>query len=445
MSRRRHKQRLDPAPFDCQIEDLASDGRGVARVDGKVIFVADALPGERVRAKRTKGGRDADAAQTLEVLEASEDRVDPGCQHFGLCGGCVLQHLAPAAQRRFKQQQLADAFARIGRVAPEQWVEPLEGPSWAYRRRARLGVRHVPKKGGTLVGFRERGTPFLAVLERCEVLDARVGTKLQAIGALIDGLSIVDQIPQIEVAATDRVALVFRVLQPPSREDREALRRFGKQHDFDIWLQPGGIDSARPLLGDTPLPRFSPDGGAHQLELRPTDFIQINGPLSEAMIARAMDWLGSVRDQRVLELFAGLGAFTVPLAAAGARVTAVEGEAGLVARGRANTQAQGFEVEWHCADLFEAQGAVLQGQWDCALLDPPRAGAREVLPLVAERGIRRLVYVSCHPATLARDAGILVHDYGFRLERACVMDMFPHTAHVESMALLTRTDDGAGD
>lgn len=442
---RRRKQRLDPAPFECRIDDLASDGRGVARVDGKVVFVADALPGERVRAKRVKGGRDADQAQTLEVLEASPDRVQPGCKHFGVCGGCVLQHLDPAAQRRFKQQQLGDALQRIGHVAPGEWAPPLEGPTWGYRRRARLGVRHVPKKGGTLVGFRERGTPFLAVLEQCEVLDPRVGTKLQAIGALIDRLSIVDQIPQIEVAATDRVALVFRVLQPPSSEDREALRRFGKQHDVDIWLQTGGIETAKPLLGDTPLPRFSPDGGAHQLALRPTDFIQINGPLSESMIARAIDWLGPVAGASVLELFAGLGAFTVPLAARGAHVTAVEGEAGLVARGRANTEAAGLSVDWHCADLFEPDGNWLQGEWVLALLDPPRAGAREVLPLLVERGVQRIVYVSCHPATLARDAGILVNEYGFRLERACVMDMFPHTAHVESMALFTRTDDGAGN
>jgi len=442
---RRGKHRLDPAPFECRIDDLASDGRGVARVDGKVVFVADALPGERVRAKRFKGGKDADQAQTLEVLEASPDRVEPGCQHFGVCGGCVLQHLDPAAQRRFKQQQLADAFQRIGHVEPAHWVPPLEGPAWGYRRRARLGVRHVPKKGGTLVGFRERGTPFLAVLEQCEVLDPRVGTKLQAIGALIDSLSIVDHIPQIEVAATDRVALVFRVLQPPSREDREALRRFGKQHDVDIWLQTGGIETARPLLGDTPLPQFSPDGGQHQLALRPTDFIQINGPLSESMIERAIDWLGPVDGASVLELFAGLGAFTVPLAARGAHVTAVEGEAGLVARGRANTGGAGLSVDWHCADLFEPSGNWVEGQWSLALLDPPRAGAREVLPLLVERGVQRIVYVSCHPATLARDAGILVNEYGFRLERACVMDMFPHTAHVESMALFTRTDDGAGD
>lgn len=438
MSKRKRKQ-LDPTPFECAVTDLASDGRGVARRDGKVVFVADALPGERVRARTVKSGRDADEARTLEVLTASPDRVEPGCAHFGLCGGCVLQHLSPPAQRHFKQRQLAEAFGRIGGVTPEQWVEPLAAGEWGYRRRARLGVKYVPAKGGTLVGFRERGNPFLAVLERCEVLDERVGAHLRDIGAMIDTLSIRERIPQIEVAATDRVALVFRVLEAPGGDDRDRLARFGRSFGFDIWLQTGGPETAAPL-GNAPLPRFSPDGGATTLAMRPTDFIQINGPLAQAMVGRALAWLGPVADRRVLELFAGLGHFTTPLAAAGAQVTAIEGEAGLVARGRANTEAAGHAVDWRCADLVdEGAGADWAAEgYELALLDPPRAGAREVLSDLVAAGVRRIVYVSCHPATLARDAGILVAEHGFRLERACVMDMFPHTAHVESMALLTR-------
>jgi 23S rRNA (uracil1939-C5)-methyltransferase len=438
MSKRR-RNRFDPTPFDCAITDLASDGRGIARVDGKVVFVADALPGERVRAKRHKAGKQADEAVCLQVLEASPERVAPACPHFGVCGGCVLQHLAPEAQRRFKQHQLAEAFRRIGEVTPEAWAEPMAGPVWGYRRRARLGVKHVPAKGGTLVGFRERGSPFLAVLQGCEVLDPRVGRHLGDIGAMIDRLSIRERIPQIEVAATDRVALVFRVLALPTAADREVMARFGRSMGYDIWLQSGGIETAVPL-GEAPLPRFSPDGGPRQLALRPTDFIQINGELATAMVHRALDWLGPVAGRKVLELFAGLGNFTLPLAAAGAEVTAVEGETGLVARGRGNTEAAGLSVDWQCADLFGEAG--LRGwqdrRFDAALLDPPRAGAREVLPALAASGVRRVVYISCHPATLARDAGILAHEYGFRLERAGVMDMFPHTAHVESMALLTR-------
>lgn len=438
MSKRR-RNRFDPTPFDCAITDLASDGRGIARVGGKVVFVADALPGERVRAKRHKAGKQADEAVCLDVLVASPERVTPACPHFGRCGGCVLQHLAPEAQRRFKQHQLAESFHRIGEVAPDAWAEPLAGPVWGYRRRARLGVKHVPAKGGTLVGFRERGSPFLAVLQGCEVLDPRVGRHLTDIGAMIDRLCIREQIPQIEVAAADRVALVFRVLTPPTPADREVLMRFGRSMGFDIWLQTGGVDTAAPL-GDAPLPRFSPDGSARQLALRPTDFIQINGELATAMVHRALDWLAPVEGRKVLELFAGLGNFTLPLAEAGAEVTAVEGEAGLVARGRGNTESAGLSVDWQCADLFGEAG--LKGwqeqRFDAVLLDPPRAGALEVLSALSATGASRIVYISCHPATLARDAGILVHEHGFRLERAGVMDMFPHTAHGESMALLTR-------
>lgn len=438
MSKRR-RNRFDPTPFEAAITDLASDGRGIARVDGKVVFVADALPGERVRAKRHKAGKQADEAQCMEVLAASAERVDPACAHFGVCGGCALQHLAPSAQRRFKQHQLAEAFQRIGGVTPAHWAEALVGPVWGYRRRARLGVKHVPAKGGTLVGFRERGSPFLAVLQGCEVLDPRVGRHLVDIGAMIDRLSIREQIPQIEVAATDRVALVFRVLTPPSPADRETMARFGRSMGYDIWLQPGGIETAAPLT-EAPLPRFSPDGGAHTLALRPTDFVQVNGELATAMVHRALDWLAPVAGQKVLELFAGLGNFTLPLARNGAEVTAVEGEAGLVARGRANTEAAGMTVDWQRADLFSEAGLAgwRDRAYDAALLDPPRAGARECLAALAGSGVSRIVYISCHPATLARDAGILVAEHGFRLERACVMDMFPHTAHVESMALLTR-------
>lgn len=438
MSKRR-RNRFDPTPFDCAVTDLASDGRGVARVEGKVVFVADALPGERVRAQRRKAGKQADEAVCLEVLEPAAERVVPACPHFGVCGGCVLQHLAPEAQRRFKQRQLAEAFERIGNVTPAAWAEPLAGPVWGYRRRARLGVKHVPAKGGTLVGFRERGSPFLAVLEGCEVLDPRVGRHLTDIGAMIDQLSIREQVPQIEVAATDRVALVFRVLAAPSAADRAIMVRFGRSMGYDIWLQTGGLETAAPLE-NAPLPRYVPDGGAHALALRPTDFIQINGVLADAMVHRALDWLAPVDGARVLELFAGLGNFTLPLAARGAQVTAVEGEAGLVARGRANTESAGLAVDWQCTDLFDESGARPWSEqpFDAALLDPPRAGAREVLRAVASSGVSRIVYISCHPATLARDAGILVTEYGFHLEQACVMDMFPHTAHVESMALLTR-------
>lgn len=439
MNRRNRRQRPALPPFECHITDLDHEGRGVARLDGKVVFVADALPGERVLARLTRRGKDIDEAQTLQVLEASPDRVTPRCEHFGVCGGCALQHLAAERQLDFKQNQLDQAFARIGRISPETVAAPLRGPIWGYRRRARLGARRVPSRGTVLVGFRERASGFLAALDRCVVLDPRVGERLTQLGALFFEMSFAARIPQVEIAATDRVALVLRVLDAPSDDDLARLRRFAADEDVDIYLQPGGPDSVVPL-DPVPLPSFSPDGGPARLSFRPTDFIQVNGELSEAMVRQAIDWLAPRAGDSVLELFAGLGNFTLPLAATGARVTAVEGEAGLVARGAANTRAHGHDVDWHVADLFQPQGHApwASRRYDLALIDPPRAGAREVLPLLAASGVRRLVYVSCHPATLARDAGLLVHEHGFRLRRAGVMDMFPHTAHVESMALFER-------
>jgi 23S rRNA (uracil1939-C5)-methyltransferase len=463
MGTRSRRRRPPPqGEFTAEIGDLAQDGRGIARVDGKVVFVADALPGERVRYRLTRTGRDADEAQTVAVEQASPERVAPRCPHFGICGGCALQHLAPAAQLAFKQKQLLDALQRIGGVAPREIAAPVAGPVWGYRRRARLGVKRVPKKGGVLVGFRERETPLLAAIDRCVVLDARVGSRIRALATLIDGLSIAAQLPQIEVACDDDSAvLVLRVLAEPSAADRAALAEFAARENLRFWLQPGGLDSAGPLAAPAPatsaeidaaaattsagsLPpsplRYSPDGSALSLAFGPLDFVQVNGELAQAMVRQALDWLRPGPGDTVLELFAGLGNFTAPLAATGARVTAVEGEAALVRRGRENLQRNGLDAEFLRADLFAAdpRAAWLQRRYDLALLDPPRSGAREVLPAVAATQPRRIVYVSCHPGTLARDAGELVGSHGYVLQRAGVLDMFPHTAHVESMALFER-------
>lgn len=442
-----------PQPeVDVDIIDLADNGRGVARVDGKVLFVAGALPGERVRARRTRSTREYDEGAVVSIEQASPDRVAPRCQHFGYCGGCVLQHLAPQAQLAFKQKQLLDALKRIGNVVPEDLAPPVSGDIWNYRRRARLGAHRRNKRGhgdddaGTAqptvrVGFRERDRPVVARLSHCDVLDVRVGARLERLATLIEGLSVREQVPQIEVsAADDAVALVLRVLKPPTMEDRQALAEFARQEGFDLFLQPAGLDSVAPLAPPAPLLDYSPDGSDLRLVFTPVDFIQVNGSVSQAMVRQALDWLAPQAGDSVLELFAGLGNFSLPLAAAGARVTAVEGEAGLVQRGRDNAARNGLDVRFFQADLFkpEPQSAWLRESFDLALLDPPRAGARELLPLLAARGPRRIVYVSCHPATLARDAGLLVHEHGYRLSRAGVLDMFPHTAHVESMALFER-------
>lgn len=432
----RKRKPLPDTEFSATVTDLDHDGRGVARVDGKVTFIFGALPGETVRYRLLRVTRALDEAEVTAIERPSPDRVTPGCAHFGACGGCSLQHLAPAAQIAFKQHSMLEALRRIGGVVPEAVAEPVPGPIWGYRRRARMGVKLVPKKGGVLVGFRERDANGLAVLDRCEVVDRRLGDRLRLIAALFDSLTIAGQIPQIEVSAAEHVAVTIRVLAPPSEDDRARLLAFAAEHDFDFYLQSGGPDSLVPLAAARPL-AYSPDGSGLRLGFLPADFIQINSDISQRMVVQALDWLNPAAGDNVLELFAGLGNFTLPLAARGAKVTAVEGDAGLVARGLENLRRNGCDGRFLKADLFkpDPKAEWLKARYDLALIDPPRSGAREILPMLAATKSRRIVYVSCHPGTLARDAGELVNTYGYRLSRVGVLDMFPHTTHVESMAL----------
>ncbi|HEX7382207.1 MAG TPA: 23S rRNA (uracil(1939)-C(5))-methyltransferase RlmD [Nevskiaceae bacterium] len=442
MSHRRRPRR--PVPVidgPVTVEDLAQDGRGVARVGGKVLFVAGALPGERVRVRVLRAHREFNEAETTSIELASPDRVAPACPHFGVCGGCALQHLAPAAQVAFKQKQLVDALARIGNVRADEIAAPVTGPVWHYRRRARLGVRWVYKKERALVGFRERDAPKIAILTRCDTLDERVGLRLEALSALVGGLSIRERIPQIEVAAAEsHVALVWRVLAPPTAEDRAALSAFAGREGFAFYLQSGGADSLEALPPLRPPLSYSPDGSAIRLRFAPLDFVQVNVAVSQQMVRQALAWLAPEPGAPLLELFSGIGNFSLPLAAAGAHVTAVEGEAALVERARANARTNGLEIRFERADLFApaASAPWLDAASGGVLLDPPRAGAQEILSQVAERAPPRILYVSCHPGTLARDAGTLVRVHGYHLRRAGVLDMFPHTAHVESMALFER-------
>lgn len=434
------KHKLPAGSFTAEVTGLDHEGRGVARVDGKVTFIADALPGETVEFRYTRRWRDRDEGQVTAVTVASPQRVTPPCAHFGLCGGCALQHLAPEQQIVWKQSELINSLTRIGRVEPQEIVPPLRGESLGYRRRARLGVKFVEKKGGSLVGFRERGCSFLATLDSCVVLDPRVGLKLKTIAAMIDRLDIRQAIPQIEMAAADHVTLVFRVMQNPSEQDRGILAAFGAEHGFEILLQPAGLDSIVPLVPRRRELSYSPDGSDSKLSFLPADFIQVNGALSQAMVRQALDWLAPQPGEAVLELFAGLGNFTVPLAKTGAKVTAVEGDAGLVARGAANCAANGVgEVRWHVADLFkpDPKAEYLREKYPAVLIDPPRAGAQEIMPLLIANKPQRILYVSCHPGTLARDASLLAEG-GYTLSKAGAMDMFPHTSHVESMALFER-------
>lgn len=439
-------------PEDGEVAALNHDGEGVLR-GAKTAFVPGALPGEQIRFRRVRRHRQHDEGELLEVLRPSPDRVAPPCPHFGVCGGCALQHLDPAAQLAAKQRELAESLMRVGRAEPARWLPPLAGPTTGYRRRARLGAKFVPKRGRALVGFRERSKPYVAALDACAVLAAPLGGLITPLSDLLTGLASRQAIPQIEAAVgEDATALVFRVLETPGPADLLALHAFGLAHGVRIHLQPAGIDSVRVLRSPDPAwaaARAEDEPWLHytlpehdvRLAFRPTDFVQVNAAVNRQLVSRALEELQVGPEHRVLDLFCGLGNFTLPLARRVREVVGIEGEAGLVARARYNAGLNGIDnAAFHVADLAapDGGGAALAGRFDRVLLDPPRAGAIEVLPRVAALGAARIVYVSCHPGTLARDVEALCHVHGYRLEAAGVIDMFPHTTHVESMAVLER-------
>jgi 23S rRNA (uracil1939-C5)-methyltransferase len=439
-----------------RVADLTHEAEGVVRgadlvdgplegggVAGKTVFIAGALPGERVSFRRRSFHKSHDEAELVEVLEPSPHRVSPRCAHFGVCGGCALQHLEPGAQLAAKQAELESNLRRIGNVQPAQWLPPLLGPQWNYRRRARLSSRFVTKKGRSLVGFREKQGRYVADVQRCEVLAEPVGPMVGALGELLTGMERRESLPQIEVALSDgERVLVFRVLDPLPESDLDKLRAFERQHSLRILLQPGGLDTVAPL---TPGPvdlHYRLDQFDLRLDFGPTDFVQVNGAINQAMVARAIELLQPSATDRVLDLYCGLGNFTLPMARHAAEVVGVEGEAGLIQRARANAAANGIaNARFHVGDLSQAPDQTLswmRGGYDLVLLDPPRVGAREVLSAVAHLRPRRVVYISCHTGSLARDLGVMTHELGFRLTAAGVLDMFPHTTHVESMAVLER-------
>lgn len=427
---------------EADIVDLAHDGRGVARAHGKAVFIEGALPSERVRYRVFKRRRQMDEAGLVEVLIASPDRASPRCAHFGICGGCSLQHLAPAAQLAAKERQLLENLERIGNVKPERVLEPLRGPEWGYRRRARLGVKYVHKKGRVLAGFREREKPYIADISHCDVLLAPLGSLPQELAALTETLTIREKMPQVEVAAGDgAVALVFRVLEPPDAADLEKLAVFGAQRGLQIFVQPGGLETVRPLRQDYPPLSYAVDGGRVVIEFGPVDFIQVNRDINSSMVDAAMSLLQPQASDVALDLFCGLGNFTLPLARRAGRVLGVEGDASLVSKARSNAARNGIgNVGFAVENLFEPKsfGAWANEHYDLVMLDPPRAGAAELLTCMSRWNPRRVVYISCHPGSLARDAQTLVADHGFALLAAGVMDMFPHTTHVESIAVFER-------
>jgi 23S rRNA (uracil1939-C5)-methyltransferase len=454
MSRRSAEPRA--APVELEVESIDLDANGVARLDGKVVFVRDALPGERVLAEVVRRKPKFDVAQTVEVLRPAAARVAPRCPHFGVCGGCSMQHLEHRSQLAIKQRALEDQLHHIGRVRPETVLRPVSGPAWGYRYRARLSVRHVPKKGGVLVGFHERGSSYVADMRECHVLEPGVAALLLPLRELVGTLSIRDRLPQVEVAVGRRgglpqaddgtvVALVFRVLEPPSEADLVAMRAFADRQRIELWLQPKGPESIR-------LDR-APDGAAVSslgyelpafgvtMRYRPTDFTQVNHRINEVLVGRALGLLAPQPTDRVADLFCGLGNFTLPLATRSREVLGIEGSPTLVARAAENAAFNGLQqrASFRVANLFEVDLPAWRalGRFDLVLIDPPREGALEVSKALAadEHKPRRIVYVSCNPATLARDAGVLGYTGGFRLVAAGAVDMFPHTSHVESIAV----------
>ncbi|HWK70454.1 MAG TPA: 23S rRNA (uracil(1939)-C(5))-methyltransferase RlmD [Burkholderiaceae bacterium] len=427
------------------IESLDLEARGIARREGKVVFVDGALPGEKVLASISRQKATYDTARLERVLKPSPQRTEPPCPYFGVCGGCAMQHLEPAAQVAVKQRVLEDALGHIGKVQPAMVLPPLHGPTFGYRYRARLSVRHVAKKGGVLVGFRERRGSYVADIRECKVLPPHVSGMLLPLRELIGSLSRPDRFPQIEVAVGDRTtALLLRHMEALTPSDVALLREFAARHDVTWWLQSKGPETVRPLDAEDAdkLAYALPEFGL-RMPYRPTDFTQVNHAINRTLISKAIGLLDVQPEDRVADLFCGLGNFTLPLATRAASAVGVEGSSALTERAMEAARRHGLEDKTRFAtlNLFEVDVQWLRdlGRFDRVLIDPPREGAESVARALAalapaERP-RRIVYVSCSPATLARDAGILVHEGGYSLQSAGVINMFPHTGHVESIAV----------
>jgi len=429
------------------IESLDHEARGIARLDGKTIFVEGALPGEEVEYASFRRKPSYELAHTLRVLKASGARVTPRCPHFGVCGGCSMQHLDPAAQVAAKQRVLESNLWHLGKIRAEQLYPPIYGAPWGYRYRARLSVRLVQKKGGVLVGFHEKKSSFVADMRRCEILPPHVSALLMPLRRLIGALSINDQLPQIEVAVGERATvLVLRVLVAPTPADETLLREFADAHGIVFFLQPKGPATAHLFHPpDAPALSYCLPEFAIEHHFSPTEFTQVNHAVNRVLVRRAIGLLAPKAGERIADMFCGLGNFTLPIARSGASVFGIEGSAGLVRRAAENAAANGLadRVEYGVANLFEAtpESLAALGRFDKMLIDPPREGALELVKALAddaESSPQRIVYVSCSPATLARDAAILVNLKGYRFRGAGVVNMFPNTSHVESIALFER-------
>lgn len=427
------------------IESLDLEARGIAHRDGKVVFVEGALPGERVQASVVRRKPSYEKARTERVLRASSQRVTPTCPHFGVCGGCVMQHLDPQAQVAIKQRVLEDAFEHIGKLKPATVLSPMHGPSYGYRYRARLSVRLVPRKGGVLVGFRERHSSYVADMTECRVMPPHVSDMLVPLRRMVESLSTPKRIPQIEVAVGDRsTALLLRHMEPLIQADLDILRAFAAVWNVTWWLQPKGPDTVHLLdPSDEGLLAYTLPEYGLRMRYRPTDFTQVNPHINRSLVRRALSLLETQPGDRVADLFCGLGNFTLPLATQAREVVGIEGSSTLTERALEGARAHGLQdkTRFSTLNLFAVDADWLRalGRFDRMLIDPPREGAEAVAEalsaLTDEERPQRIVYVSCNPGTLARDAAILKHTGGYVLRSAGVVNMFPHTGHVESIAV----------
>ena len=444
MSRNRKPRGVQNSPLvEAHIESLTLEGQGVARIDGKAVFIEGALPGETVAFRYTSYKQKHDEGKVETVLVPSSERVEPKCAHFGVCGACTWQHIALDAQIQHKQQAMLNNLKHIGKVEPENVFEPLVADGWAYRRKARLGVRWVKAKGKALVGFREKDGRFLADLSRCDILHPTLGEHLTDFQALISGLEARETIPQIEVAVGDNAtALVVRHMEPLSDSDRTQLLEFAREFNYQLYLQPKGPDTVHCIYPQSPELYYEHPQFNTRVKFAPLDFFQVNQALNRKMVVRALELLAPQPTDTVLDLFCGLGNFTLPLARQAAEVIGVEGDMAMVERARAAAHANDIHnTDYYACNLMAedlGRESWLKRRYDKILLDPPRAGAKEVIAHMGKLKANRIVYVSCDPATLARDAGELVHTHGYCLVGAGVMDMFPHTSHVESIAVFER-------
>jgi 23S rRNA (uracil1939-C5)-methyltransferase len=443
----RSRKKLSDQPFELDIGSLDSKGLGLAVHEEKKLHVLNALAGEKVVARYLFGRSQRGRAETLEVLQPSADRVEARCPHFGYCGACSLQHMSMDAQLARKEDVLLQYLEHTGHVKAESVYAPLRGPQWNYRRKARISVRDLAAKDKVLVGFRERNGRYVADMDECHILHGKIAESLQDLSGMLKTLDGRATIPQIEIACGDEVcALIIRHLEEFSPGDIEKLRGFARETGLGIYLQPAGPGSVKLLEPADLQLEYAIEPLGLRFRFEPLDFVQVNGGLNQQMVMRALDLLDPHAEDNILDLFCGLGNFTLPLAQRCGRVTGVEGSEQMVERGRANAILNGLDnVLFHSADLYQAgdQPPWPASDYNKILLDPPRSGALELLPWIAASEVDHVLYISCNPETLARDAGILVNQHGFALKGAGIIDMFPHTPHSEAIALFERQGRGA--